>query len=204
MSNESDLDRSLNFGTRTLRGMRPLKAGSVVMVGVVLLLTGLVAGALLGHLASVPTASGATEVHLYVSVAYNPFTGLDEYFPANFTVPANVPVIVTITNYDNGTNAVDPAFSVVKGTLGNVETANGQTVSSVPTDQIAHTFTLITGSYDLNVPIPAAQDTTPTVVTFTAVFGTAGTFTWHCMAPCDGAAMTTPGFMTGTVTVISG
>lgn len=189
-----------------MRGRRTPKGGTVVMVGVVLLILGVLAGGILGHLSAPTVVTKSDTVHLYLAIAYDPYTGLDKYFPANFTVPANVPVIITITNYDNGTNAVPAAFTQVLGTADGTETVTNATasnipVTSVPVDQVAHTFTLISGPYTINVPIPAAQDTTPTVVTFTVVFTSAGQFQWHCMAPCDGQAMTTPGLMTGFVTV---
>ncbi len=176
------------------------------MVGLVLLVLGVLAGGILGHLSAPTVVSKSDTDHLYLAIAYDPYTGLDKYFPANFSVPANVPVVITITNYDNGTNAVPAAFTQVLGTVDGTEavtnaTASGVPVTSVPVGQVAHTFTLITGPYTINVPIPAAQGTTPTVVTFTVVFTSAGQFQWHCMAPCDDAAMTTPGLMTGFVTV---
>jgi len=193
---------------RRMKGPRPARSGTIVMIGAVVLVVGLLVGGILGHVAAPPVVTSSGTDHLYLSVAYDPYTGLDKYFPANFTVPANVPVLITITNYDNGTNVVPATFSQVLGTVGGTETvtnatASGVALTSVPADQIAHTFTMDAASVNINVPIPAAQDTTPTVVTFTVVFTTTGQFIWHCMAPCDMDAMKTPGFMMGTVTVVS-
>lgn len=193
---------------RRMRGHRPARSGTILIIGVVLLVVGVLVGGILGHVAAPPVVTSAGTEHLYLSVAYDPFTGLDEYFPANFSVPANIPVLFTITNYDNGTNVVPAAFTQVLGTQGGTETvtngtASGVTLSAVAADAIAHTFTIESGSVHLNVPIPAAQDTTPTVVSFTVIFTSAGQFVWHCMAPCDMDAMMTPGFMTGTVTVVN-
>jgi hypothetical protein len=193
---------------RRMRGPRPAKSGTIVVIGVVLLVVGVLVGGILGHVAAPPVVTSAGTEHLYLSIAYDPYTGLDQYFPANFTVSANTPILITITNYDNGTNVVPAAFGQVLGTVGGTETvtnatASGVTLSSVPADAITHTFTIDSGSVHLNVPIPAAQDTTPTVVSFTVTFTSAGEFVWHCMAPCDMDAMTTPGFMTGTVTVVN-
>lgn len=185
-----------------MKGRRPIGSGTLLWVGAFVLILGVLAGGILGHLAAPAVATTSSAEHLYLSVAYNPFTGLDEYFPANFSVPANVPVTITITNYDNGTNTVPAAYGQVLGTVGGTETVNGVAVTSVAGDQIAHTFTIVSSPYSINVPIPAAQDQTPTVVSFTVVFATTGQFEWHCMAPCDDAAMTTPGFMTGAVTVV--
>lgn len=191
---------------RQMKGRRPAQSGTMAILGAVLLVIGVIVGGILGHVAASQVGPTAGSEHLYLSIAYDPYTGLDEYFPANFSVPANVPVIITITNYDNGTNAVPAAFSQVRGTVGGTEivtnaTATGMALASVPMNRIAHTFTMNAAPYDINVPILAAHDTTPTVVTFTVIFTSAGEFVWHCMAPCDMSAMTTPGFMTGTVTV---
>ena len=192
---------------RRMRGRRALGTGTLVRVGSFVLVFGVLAGGILGHVVAPPVAPSSGGEHLYLTVSFDPYTGLDEYFPANFSVPVNVPVTITITNYDNGTNAVPAAYTQVRGTLGAQETltnatASGVSVASVPADEVAHTFTIASAPYDINVPIPAAQGTTPTVVTFTAVFTATGQFTWHCMAPCDMTAMMTPGFMTGTVTVV--
>lgn len=192
---------------RRMKGRRPVGPGTFVLVGAFVLILGVLAGGILGHFTANPIVAASGSDHLYLTIAYDPYTGLDEYFPANFTVPANVPVTITITNYDNGTNVVPAAFEHVLGTVGGTETvtnatATGVAISSVPADQIVHTFTLMSSPYDINVPIPSALGTTPTVVSFTIVFTATGQFVWHCMAPCDVAAMDTPGFMTGTVTVV--
>jgi len=185
------------------------QGGSVVAVGILFLLIGLIGGAMLARPSSTPATATTGTAHVYLTVAYNPYTGMDEYFPANFTVPANVPVIITITNYDNGTNTVPSYYASVRGTVGGTETvtdatAADATLTSVPATEVAHTFTIMSGSLDVNVPIPAAQGTTPAVATFTLQFSQPGLINWHCMAPCDGYAMSTPGFMTGTITVVSG
>jgi hypothetical protein len=166
--------------------------------------------------ASPATASGGTSpVHLYLTISFNPATGADEYFPANFTVPAHTPVILTITNYDNGSNLVSPVYSMVTGTVGGMElvTENGMTHSmpSVPANGIAHTFTIMPpmsggmsmgGGPSVNLPIPSAGSlSNPVTVSATLYFNATGEFTWMCMAPCDRNAMATPGMMAGTVTV---
>lgn len=192
---------------RRMRGRRPIGSWSIATIGAFALILGVLGGGILGHLAAPSVAASTGSEHMYLTIGFNPYTGLDEYFPANFTVAANVPVTITITNYDNGTNLVPASFGQVLGTVGGTETVTNATLSgvalaSVPTHQIAHTFTLISSPYDINVPIPSAKGTTPTVVSFTVVFTAAGQFAWHCMAPCDGHAMDTEGYMTGIVTVV--
>ncbi len=193
-----------------MKGLRPLGLGTRFVAGALLVLVALILGGALGRLAATPgPATAPTTDHLYLAVGFNPYTGLDEYFPANFTVPANAPVVITITNYDNGTNPVPASVAMVRGTADGTATVtngsgNGIAVRSVPTDQVTHTFTIESSAYDVNIPIPAAHDQTPTTVSFVLVFTETGQFVWHCLAPCDSAAMTTAGFMMGTITVVSG
>jgi hypothetical protein len=152
------------------------------------------------------TGTGTDYVNLTIS--WNPVSGLDEYFPANFTVPAHTLVIISITSYDNGTNPVPSAYSQVVGTVGGTEKilrdGTSTTVSSVSASLIAHTFTIVSsGGIQLNAAIPAAPSVSdPLTVVFGTYFNTTGSATWQCMAPCDSGAMATPGLMTGTITVV--
>lgn len=163
----------------------------------------------IGPATASPASSGPAPVdHLYLTIAFNPATGMDEYFPANFTVPVNTLVIVTITNYDNGTNVVAPQYAQVTGTADGTATAimagssAPQSYSSLPLTNIAHTLTLMQGPVHLNVPVPPAGPTgLPTVVQFSAEFTQVGSFVWNCMAPCDSGSMATPGLMAGMITV---
>jgi hypothetical protein len=146
--------------------------------------------------------------HLYLTISFNPTTGMDQYFPANFSVPSHTPVIVTITNYDNGTNVVSPSDASVIGTVGGTElvTSSGSpsavSMGNIPLDRIAHTFTILQGPYDLNAVIPASVNlSNPSTVQFEAFFNSTGQFDWNCMAPCDPGSMMTPGLMTGILTV---
>ncbi|HYM38514.1 MAG TPA: hypothetical protein VEY12_00010 [Thermoplasmata archaeon] len=191
-----------------MKGRRQVRSGTIVFVGLVLLVLGALAGGIAGHFSASPSVNASGTEHLYLTIAFDPYTGLDKYFPANFTIPANVPVLITITNYDNGTNVVPAAFAKVTGTVDGTETitnatASGVAVTSIPATRVTHTFTLVAAPYNINAPIPAAQGTHPTVVSFTVVLTTPGQYTWHCMAPCDMDAMMTPGFMMGTVTVVN-
>jgi hypothetical protein len=168
--------------------------------------------------ASSPSSS-ATPVHLYLTISFNPGTGADEYFPANFSVPAHTPVILTITSFDNGTNLVPAMYAMVAGTVGNTEmvTEHGVThaMPSVPTNGIAHTFTMMSmssggmgggmaagGGAAVNLPIPSAPSMSdPVTVSAELYFNATGTYGWECMAPCDPNAMATMGLMAGVVTV---
>lgn len=174
---------------------RPLsKTERLLIVGVVLPL-GLIGGAILtetlepqGHTITSPPV-------LYLTVGFNFTSGEDQYFPANFTIPADVNVIVTITNYDDGANPLADSFGKVTGTVGGTAAINGTSVSSIPGSEISHTFTI--ASLGVSVPLPPSS-----TVTFTLLVEGPGTYAWHCMAPCDANAMATPGFMQGLLTVV--
>ncbi|MHB8586327.1 MAG: hypothetical protein ACYDDF_10900 [Thermoplasmatota archaeon] len=144
--------------------------------------------------------------YLYLTITQNPNNGIDTYLPANFSVPAGTDVVVTITNYDNGTNPVDPYYSQIRGTVGGTETlyadSPGATVVSGSIDNatVGHTFTISANGVDVNAPIPPATNH-PTVVRFTLHFTKAGLYPWNCFAPCDMGAMGKRGYMAGTLTV---
>jgi hypothetical protein len=143
----------------------------------------------------------------------------------NLVVPANSAVTVTLTQYDTGGKPNNPFFTKVIGTVGGTETVNGTAVSSVKDDDLAHTFTLreIAGNAPylfLNVPLPAVSSKAPNVlhlghgsypspevVTFTFITHGKGIYLWNCEYPCGdsvagfGGAMSTFGYMSGTLTV---
>jgi hypothetical protein len=143
----------------------------------------------------------------------------------NLVVPANSAVTVTVSQYDTGGKPNNPYFAKVVGTVGGTETVDGATVSSVPVNDVGHTFTLraIAGnapSLYLNVPLPAVSQSAPSVlrighgsypqprmVTFTFITSGQGVYFWNCEYPCGdsvvgfGGAMSTYGYMSGTLTV---
>ncbi len=198
---------------QAMRGVRPLSRGTLATAIVIALILGVAGGGLLGYLGRGPVAGTVTPgpAYLYLTIGFDFATGLDRYLPANFSVPAHTLVLVTITNYDNASNPVSRDVATVAGTLGNLETMRassdpqGMDMTAVPPSQVAHTFTLDTGGYAMNVPIPAANSLSdPMIVTFHAYFNTTGAFVWHCSAPCDSASMAALGFMRGTITVVDG
>ncbi len=173
---------------------RPLSAPERIFIVVILVPLALVAGSILTEVVEPQGHVIASSPHLYLTVGFNFTTGEDQYFPANFTIPADVNVVITITNYDNGTNPVPDQYGVVTGTVGGIATIDGQTVSSIPGHSVSHTFSIM--QLGVNVPIP-----TSSTVTFTLIIEQTGSYQWHCMAPCDPKAMSTPGFMEGIITV---
>jgi hypothetical protein len=174
---------------------RPVGRKGLVLVAGILAVLGLLLGAVLAVGLNLDRAIDETNppalTHIYLSMAFNPYNGLDEVFPANFTIPAGADVMFTITNYDNATNPVPDSFAVVTG----VRDVTGAATSG---SDVTHTFTI--HALGINVPVPPAQGRKPAIVTFIAHVDVRGDYAWMCMAPCDAVAMATPGFMQGTMT----
>ncbi len=137
---------------------------------------------------------------------------------ANISLPSGKTIDLTIVNYDDGPATVDPLYANVTGTANDqvaifndtnvnstssgsgIAVAGGETVTAVPDSNIAHTFTILSGSkVVVNVPI------TPSSTVQASFTLSPGSYTWQCEAACgsgssgwDGA-MATAGWMTGTV-----
>jgi len=131
---------------------------------------------------------------------------------ANIALPVNRTIELVIVNYDDGNASfTQPNINTVTGTVGGTifvanndninssETSSntlmlqgGQTLSSVPEDAVAHTFSV--PSLGLNVPVEVSS----TVVAYFKITH-AGTFTWFCLTACGDAAMSTAGWMTGSL-----
>jgi len=133
---------------------------------------------------------------------------------ANIQLPAHTVIQLTIISYDTPTPGSTDAEGKVSGTVGgtmyliNGTTAMGtdvsqrwaQNVTSVPGAMLAHTFTI--QQLGINVPVVGGD----TEIAYLYLNQT-GTFQWICLTPCGlgptgmGAAMSTPGWMEGQVTV---
>jgi F0F1-type ATP synthase membrane subunit c/vacuolar-type H+-ATPase subunit K len=130
---------------------------------------------------------------------------------AQISLPANRLIKLVIVNYDDGNATLNvPNDNVVSGTTnGTIFVASnsninasegasgiavngGQTLSSVPVADIAHTFTV--PGLNLNIPVP----TSSTVVAYFTV-SKSGTYTWFCETSCGDAPMSTQGWMTGSL-----
>lgn len=152
------------------------------------------------------TAPGSQPMFLVVGP-----TGLES--SANISVPARTLIELVIISYDSPTpppaqyssvtGTVGDGMYVINGTSASMGVGElwGAEVSSVPTDQIAHTFTI--ASLGINIPVVGGD----TEIAFLYLNQT-GTFTWQCYTPCGfpmnagwSGAMVTPGWMTGLVTV---
>lgn len=148
------------------------------------------------------TGSGAANgpVHyVNLTIVLNGTNGWPQYVPANFTVPVGI-ALFTITDQDAPVNwsACD---CVVRGTIGGTELFNNTTVRTVPSTNVAHTFTV--PPLGLNVLSPGNA-----TIQFRVNLQGPGSFTWFCLAPCGAgsdpygtAPMGVPGYMSGTMTV---
>lgn len=129
----------------------------------------------------------------------------------NIALPVNRTIELVIVNYDDG--AADPVQSgvaSVSGTTGgtvfvasnaNINSTQGpsgiivrggETVTSIPAGNLSHTFSA--PSLHLNIPIPVSS----TVIAYFTVTKS-GTFLWFCLTSCGDAAMSTTGWMTGSL-----
>jgi len=138
--------------------------------------------------------------------------GWPKFTPADFTVHKGETVVLTIKSFDDGTAPL-PAGSPYSAVEGGTETVDGQAVTSIPDNEISHTFSI--PELGINVPIPAVTSTNAAAgsqppyveVVFTFTPTKSGSFMWMCMAPCGsgptgmGGAMVTMGWMRGTMTV---
>jgi len=145
---------------------------------------------------------------------------------ANITIPAGRLIDLTIFNYDSGPGYGTPAtYTNVSGTIGGVVYVlnstminatnagtsainiihNSMAVKNMSEANISHTFTipnLFGSAQDLNVPVGTQM------VEFAQFYAnTTGSYNWMCNVPCGSGpdslsgAMTTPGWMMGSVTV---
>ncbi len=164
----------------------------------------------------------------FMDVAWNSTTMQPKFYvlgdhglesSANISLPAHRLIQLTIFSYDTPTADVSAQYANVEGTVGGTmvfyngtlatgfanETMGqtmslGENVTSVPVDSVAHTFSVP----QLSINVPVVGGSTEIAYLY---FNQGGTYTWVCWTPCgfgpDSAegAMSTPGWMTGTLTV---
>lgn len=130
---------------------------------------------------------------------------------AKIVIPAHRLIKLVIINYDDGNATLNlPNDNKVSGTsdgtvfiASNANTNSsqgpsgivvkgGESVTSVVPAVLAHTFTV--PSLNLNIPLPLSS----TVVAYFTV-DKAGTFLWYCETACGDPAMSTAGWMTGSL-----
>jgi|GEM_PF-3084932 len=150
---------------------------------------------------------GNPTVYRNLTIALNPSTGEFDYTSTLLAAPLGVTTVFTITNYDPGIAYV-PASSDARvvGTVGNVmwveAGGHGVQVSSIAMSDTSHTFSISSGAYHLNVPIPpAGMAGQPTKVTFSVIFTLPGSFNWGCIVLCGPMGMVGRDAMWGTISV---
>jgi hypothetical protein len=162
------------------------------------------------------TSAGALP-HAFMTISSYP----DSLAGEHGEVPAHALVTMTIDQYDTGGTIDNSYFAGVHGTLGGTETVNGKPVTGISADNVAHTFTVHMFPANqpevfISVPLPAVSDSAPNlangypkpnVVTFSFITAGPGRYVWNCEYPCGseyagfGGAMSTQGYMDGTLTV---
>lgn len=161
----------------------------------------------------VAAAAPASTTHLRLDILPVKPGGPAENWPAyvatsSLTVPANQTITVTVRNFDLGDAALadNSPLAKVQGTVGGVATFDGQSYTALDPAKVAHTFTI--PQLGINVPIPgdAPDNATYLTVTFSFHTGSAGTYTFECLAPCGtgsgfGGPMASMAYMKGTLTV---
>ena len=141
---------------------------------------------------------------------------------SHITFPANRQIELTIVNYDDGNDSVNAIYTQVKGTqsghilvasnnlMNATQSSQGisligaENVTSLPSDLMSHTFTILDASSNMLVNIPVAPSA---VVQSFLYFKSTGTYTWQCEVPCGSGvtgwsgAMDSAGWMTGSLTI---
>jgi hypothetical protein len=131
------------------------------------------------------------------------------------SLPVNRTIELVIVNYDDGAaDLVQSGVNSVSGTIGgsmfvasndNINSTQGssgivirggETVTSIPAGNVSHTFSA--PSLHLNIPVPVSS----TVIAYFTVTK-AGTYLWFCLTACGDAAMSTTGWMTGSLAAAS-
>src|SRR5450759_17514 len=120
-----------------------------------------------------------------------------------FNLPAHALVTVIVHNFDSRTALRNTFFTLVQGTVGNVEYVNGKKMPLMSPDLTSHTFTIP----DLGVSVPmegipnnAAPNAFETIK-FTFKTVGPGRYRWQCIVPCgsglygNGGPMSEIGYM---------
>jgi hypothetical protein len=159
-----------------------------LLVGIAVSVVLGLAGAAVYVVSSAPGARAS----IALSIVEDPATGTFGYSPEVVQIPRAEQVDITITNWDPMPHSVSGRYMNVSGTMaemmvhmgnGMMGRLSGPMVGALPPDLVSHTFTMVAGGYDLNIPIPVAPNAgTPSVVSFTLLMDLPGTFSWSCMA----------------------
>ena len=170
-----------------------LAAAAFVVVAAVVVLFSV--GALTPSHSSPGTPTPLVKTYLNLSISYDASTGIANYTTPFISIVAHTLVIVTITNWDPTASPLFVSWdNHVVGTVGGNETVNcggaPETVSSLPQNDISHTWTVLDAYYNISVPIPPAPSASvPCAVTFEVTMGQSEMTSWGCVANCDNGLM---------------
>lgn len=145
------------------------------------------------HSSPAPAPLPRTFVNL--TITYDPVSGIANYTTPFISMQAHTLVVVTITNYDPTSSPLFVTWdNRVIGTVGGNESVDcgsgAHAVTSLPSSDIAHTFTVLDPYYNISVPIPPAPAVDhPCMVSFELVLGYVEITNWGCVANCDNGQM---------------
>jgi hypothetical protein len=180
------MDRSRRFGLIAL-------AVVVVVAAAVALL--FVTGIILPTHTSSPASTSEPKTYVNLTISYNPLTDIGNYTTPFISIVAHTLVLVTITNYDPTASPLFVSWDRhVVGTVGGNESVNcgngTESVTSLPSDGISHTWTVLDAYYNISVPIPPARSLgVPCVVAFELTMNQSELTSWGCVANCDNGLM---------------
>jgi hypothetical protein len=148
------------------------------------------------------TSAGEQTYFENLTIVVNATNGWPQYLPANFTVHTGL-VVFTITDFDS-VMSWSACPCRVTGTVGNNEWINNTTTVPILSGQnVAHSFNI--PKLGLAVYLPGMSS-----VRFTVDLLNPGQFYWVCIVPCGTGAnpynsppMGVPGWMMGTMTIVS-
>ena len=146
------------------------------------------------------------------------------YWPStSIKLPANTAVTVRLQQYDGSSPVWNDFWAGVHGTVDGTATYNGQSLSKIDPNDVAHTFTIHQypeGGQEtvfLSVPMLAVPNNAkneangypkPQIIEFTFVTGEPGEYIWNCEDPCGdsyqgfGGVMQARGWMSGRILVV--
>ncbi|MBI1350103.1 MAG: hypothetical protein GC156_03195 [Actinomycetales bacterium] len=146
------------------------------------------------------------------------------YWPStSLKVPAHSVVTIRVKQYDNATTPLNRFWADVHGTMDGTATYNGQKLTGIKPEQVAHTFTIHQypesgqPTVFLSVPMLAVPNNAkneangypkPQVIEFSFVTGDPGEYVWNCEDPCGdsyqgfGGVMQARGWMSGKIEVV--
>ena len=181
--------------------------GVVLLLGV-LVLAGVGVGSSRTPVVPPPAPSGPIVVHAGLEV--RSVDGVDAEVSTPLAFAAGSLVEFTLVNYDPAAVGAPMSAAAVQGTFASPvrvaapASAPPEPLTALPPATVSHTFTLASGPYSLNIPIPpAATDGSPIVVSFAVYFNATGSFEWFCQAYCDDGGLGGTADMGGPLTVFA-